>query len=451
MATEATWSTDEASKRKLANALLLRGMDTSPVQAWTQGAARIANALVGGMMQSDLDNEEKASLAQLQNLPGLGGPQPAPSPVAPPSVEMVKPDQFNRIDAAANPQVAAMAPPAAPVMTPRPEVHPSAKVWGDKEAEAAGLYPPSRPTAVGNPAIGQPNGILPQRTSVAIPPDVAMSVRQMLANPRTRTYGLAIYSQFAKPSDQYMPVQDARGSVVGQRSTLTGEIKSVPQDPEPLRVVQEMYARPQSYGFTGPNDPALQEAARHKLSGQANTVSVSTVANPVLEGVGKQIVQGRASAQAASQLIPQIHDARRVLDEGMTTGAFADPRLFAQKVGALFGMDAKDAANAETFRAIVGNQVLGHIKTLGANPSNTDRDYIEKIMGGQIALEPSSLRKIMDINEKYARQAIKQFNADSKKLLNADPNAYRGIAPLMQIDEPGNYTGGSVKQRYGLE
>ena len=261
----------------------------------------------------------------------------------------------------------------------------------------------------------------------------------MIANPRTRAQGLALYSQYAKPADQYVPVQDARGNVVGQRSQLTGEIKTVPQDPEFVRIVQEMRANPTAYGFKGPNDPALHEAMQKRLSGMTTNVAVNSVANPILEGVGKQFVAARDRASNAVDAIKMGHDARALLDEGMTTGAFADPRVMMQKVGALFGMDASQASNAEVFRGVVGQQVLSHIKALGANPSNADRDYIEKIQGGQIALEEKSLRRLLDINEKYSRQAIQRFNSDSQKLVGANPEQYRQIAPLMQFEEPPAY------------
>lgn len=189
-----------------------------------------------------------------------------------------------------------------------------------------------------------------------------------------------------------------------------------------------------------PGAVAVEASGKPIFPPAQTQVNLSTVANPVLEGVGKQIVEQRKSANvAAAETIPAIHDARAALDEGAITGAFADPRVFAQKVGALLGLDPAKAANTEVLRAALGNQVLGSIKSLGANPSNADRDYIEKVMGGQIALEEGSMRRILDIQEKYARQSIKNFNRDATKLMSADQSAYKGIAPLMSIEEPAVY------------
>lgn len=45
-------------KRKMAEAMMQSGMDTSPIGHWSQGAARMAQALVGGMSQRKLDQQE---------------------------------------------------------------------------------------------------------------------------------------------------------------------------------------------------------------------------------------------------------------------------------------------------------------------------------------------------------------------------------------------------------
>jgi flagellum-specific peptidoglycan hydrolase FlgJ len=52
---------DRVRKRRLAEAMMAQGMDYSPVKSWTQGAARIAQALVGGYASSKYDREQKAA------------------------------------------------------------------------------------------------------------------------------------------------------------------------------------------------------------------------------------------------------------------------------------------------------------------------------------------------------------------------------------------------------
>ena len=71
------------SRRALANALLMRSIDTSPVQHWTQGAARIAQAIAGMRQAQFADEDEKAGKQGLQAaIAQMLGGEAAPTQVA---------------------------------------------------------------------------------------------------------------------------------------------------------------------------------------------------------------------------------------------------------------------------------------------------------------------------------------------------------------------------------
>ncbi|ANL33237.1 hypothetical protein [Rhizobium phaseoli] len=63
-------------RKRLAYAMLQQGMDTSPIQSPWQGAARLAQALMGGLAIRQADQERQAGTAK--------GP-PAPTGVPPAS------------------------------------------------------------------------------------------------------------------------------------------------------------------------------------------------------------------------------------------------------------------------------------------------------------------------------------------------------------------------------
>jgi len=79
-------SVEESRKRrgKLADAMLMQSLDTSPVQHWTQGAARLAQALTGGYIAGDMEREDKARLKKLTDIiaghPALSGQTTIPQP-----------------------------------------------------------------------------------------------------------------------------------------------------------------------------------------------------------------------------------------------------------------------------------------------------------------------------------------------------------------------------------
>lgn len=188
-------------RRRLAEALYAQGMESTPIQHWMQGVGRLAQAASGGyqMYQLDLEDKEreKAATALLLGAPGLSAPSGAsaarPEAATPPAVpasyspgKIYSQDQLNPIDVAS----AAGPRPGGPVQS-------SSRVWGDKEAEAAGLYEPSAPSNARVMAQGGPAAV-PQAapaSPAAIPPDQAAYIRKLIQNSATRDYGAALYQK----------------------------------------------------------------------------------------------------------------------------------------------------------------------------------------------------------------------------------------------------------------
>ena len=87
--TQATPDTLSA-KRKMAAALLGKSIDTSPVQAWSQGAARLVQGLMGGYLANQADDADRKAIELRMNAPGMDGASPAPqaAPAAAPQPAM---------------------------------------------------------------------------------------------------------------------------------------------------------------------------------------------------------------------------------------------------------------------------------------------------------------------------------------------------------------------------
>ncbi len=166
--------------------------------------------------------------------------------------------------------------------------------------------------------------------------------------------------------------------------------------------------------------------------------TVNTI-SPVVSGINDRFDKQLAGAQASHQTIASIHETRKALDGGAITGAFSDPRLKFAKIASLFGANGDAITNTETARAAVGEQVLQSAKTLGANPSNTDRDYIEKVKGGSIELNETSMRKLLDMQERWARDGVKRSNEMAEKLIQTDPEKLGRFKPMLMTDQPPSY------------
>ena len=128
------------------------------------------------------------------------------------------------------------------------------------------------------------------------------------------------------------------------------------------------------------------------------------------ENFGKQ----HTAALDAASSISQIHDARRLIDRGIFAGKTGPLDLEVARIGSALGVTGKDTnekiANTQTFLIGRSRDTLNLIRALGANPSNTDRIFAEKIAGGDISLDPKTLRDVLDTQERLNRVVIQRFN-----------------------------------------
>jgi hypothetical protein len=146
-----------------------------------------------------------------------------------------------------------------------------------------------------------------------------------------------------------------------------------------------------------------------KRSGATNINTGPGPTKNVYETVEKRADEARAAAQS----LPAFAEAKRLVESGnITLGAGADTRVAMQKLGALFGLDTTSASNAETFRAAMAPTVLGLVKGLGAGSgiSNADRDFAERAAGGNINLEPATIKRLIDIGVRASQAKIDAHN-----------------------------------------
>lgn len=495
-----------AAKRRVAMAMLERGGDSTPVQHWTQGLARVTQALMGGMMMRGEDDADKAANALRMTAPGLEAPLadasssvPAPSSTIPagkdafvstlmplaqeasaktgidpkiivaqaalesgwgehapgnnlfgikshgqpggnilPTTEVVNgqpiktSDGFRAYGSPAesvngytdfinsNPRYAALKSAQgtdAQVAALGKSGYATDPAYGSKVGQIVQALSKDQPVVTAQAA---PQAqAQPMRSPVSIPPAMQTYIKALMSNPRTQAEGYKLYQQYAQPKDQWVTERGQDGSIY-QTNALTGEKK----------VIEKSDVLPQA---------AADQRAAIARAGKPDTTINNTV-NPVVKGIGDRFNGMMDTATtSATELIPAIHEARKAIDQGVISGLGADPKLFAAKAANLFGLGSDAASNTEVLRSAVGNQVLAKAKTLGANPSNADRDYIEKVQGGSIALEESSMRRLLDIQEKWGRQAIDRANAMGKQLLDAQPGELKTVAPLLSVKHPPTY------------
>lgn len=186
-----------------------------------------------------------------------------------------------------------------------------------------------------------------------------------------------------------------------------------------------------------PNSPEGKQLIVAKMTKPQTSVNIAgdrAFAKGLGDEGSKEIFKMRTAAQDAAFSLNGVSEAKKLLDAGIKSGAFADYKVGLGKVLQQVGVnyDADAIANSEAFVAAQSKQVASIIKSFGAGTglSDADREFAIKAAGGDIKLTEPSIRRILDINERAYRNLIKNYN----KTLSSVPKEARPFE--MGIEEP---------------
>jgi len=167
----------------------------------------------------------------------------------------------------------------------------------------------------------------------------------------------------------------------------------------------------------------IQRAQKEATHAPGTTVHMPPQEKSFEAGLGagqsKLILDSKAAAKDAASIIDTVKTGRDIMNSGMITGAGADFLVNLNQGLKTVGIDsgyADASANSQAFASNMANNVGKLIKQFGAGTglSNADREYAEKMAGSQITLDPKAINRILEINERAARNVIKQHNKDVK-------------------------------------
>jgi hypothetical protein len=224
--------------------------------------------------------------------------------------------------------------------------------------------------------------------------------------------------------------------IVAQGKALMG---TLPKEAEPTAGMRE-YQEAVRQGFKGTfmeYKQALQPKPAQtvvKLPEQEKAFEAKLGAEQA-----EKLVKDKAAAEDARSIVSTIEEGRRLLKSGIITGFGAD---FLTGLGAALNQAgisfAEDSvANTQAFTANMAANVGRIIKQFGAGTglSNADREYAEKMAGGKVTLDRKSIERILDINERMARNVISLHNRNAAKVKTNVP---------LTVDEPPRAGGASV-------
>lgn len=445
-------------RRKIAMELMQQGMDGAPVRHWAQGLAKLGQGALGGYEMYQADQKDKADdvegakayIALLNRDAGPTGaaPQAAPVPPQSPAVPMAAPMGNKVVDA--------LSPP--PVTGPRPNgpVMPSAKVWGDQEAEAAGLYEPAAPNiklASANPsapivptpvqsapvssvaqALAQQPQAAPQVMAQAEDPNRAKIVQLLQSdNPAARKMGKALADNFI--ANQMVPksTDEIREFEYNEKNPKFGEYK----------------ANLKKAGATQVNVDTKGENAFATKAGQLQATRYDDLAG---------------DAQSSKQMLSDVATLNE-LGKNIQTGKLAEAKAAIGPYAQALGVDVKGLSEIQAFEAIVNRVAPSlRVKGSGAQSDYELKNFLKSLPslgntaeGNEIAtktMEGLYQNKLAaaEIGSKALAREITPQQAD--KMLRELPDHMTAYREYLKKNPQGAKAGPGVdglKKKYGLD
>lgn len=378
-------------RRKVADAYMTASRDTAPIQSWTQGAAKLADALVGGLVNRKADSEEQqgreganASMARL--IAAMTGDKPTVNPGVP-----------------ALPAAGA----AGQALKTGSEVG-----LGDIFSVAQNPY-------LSDAQGGIVSALLGQKMDAMKPRDpIKLGAGDTLYDPTS------MKPVFTAPAaDTTKPMAVAEGSMLYDPATKQWITPPTGANAYRPATAEEK----QAYGV--PADAPLMIGPGGKpgiLGSGSTTVNVAGAEKgydkTLGEGLGKEFLDLNAEARKAQDSITSLSSMEMAMnDPTFYSGPGGDTVLAIKRGIATLGGDPGIAASAEAFNAQAKKAALDNMGgSLGTGFSNADRDFVV----GQVPSlgnTPEGNRLLVQINK-----AIQQRKIDIAQLARDYANKHEG-------------------------
>jgi hypothetical protein len=204
---------------------------------------------------------------------------------------------------------------------------------------------------------------------------------------------------------------------VGGELVPVTEFGDIPANVTPLQKTGDPFKDMLVRGASGelvPNQPLVQAKGTVARAGR----SMVTVNNKGPEAFdvelakldAKQLDQWRDKSEQARSSLSTAQRLKAAEEQGAYSGGLADQKLAAANlINGITGVNPKGLVGSQLYNAEASKLVLEHIKGLGANPSNADREFIEKTVP-RLATSKEAREAMVDFIERSAIRTIDTYD-----------------------------------------
>ena len=232
--------------------------------------------------------------------------------------------------------------------------------------------------------------------------------------------GLYTYTQVRRSSKNYTVCNKAMPFIVIGTALMAQAVASAFIDakarayranPAAMMLPSDVPGDPLPYGWT-PQQQYLDtglgyQAAPRQGTGNGAVIPKNVAEEAALREGGKQseavpaqVVQDylkpngvKEQDDATLNSISSIHEARRMLEKGIQTGALADKLQSLRSIGDALGFEVDDRVltDTQTYQNFIRQTVIPKMKELGGNDSNEELRKMEMLSGADIKQQDATI------------------------------------------------------------
>jgi len=150
-------------------------------------------------------------------------------------------------------------------------------------------------------------------------------------------------------------------------------------------------------------------------------VDTGAAAKKASEVIGTNV----ANIESQFSLKTAFDDAIKIVNQGIYAGAYGPEKQFCAKFTGI-GSPQK-VENTEVFMANIGEIVIPRLQQFGGNDSNEELKYLQKVVAGDLRMEPKAMLRVLESAERKTRNNIERLQ---KQVSSAGKNEPLSTAPI---------------------
>ena len=191
---------------------------------------------------------------------------------------------------------------------------------------------------------------------------------------------------------------------------------------------------------TEPFQKRMLEYATKKVEGAGKGTGNVTIGGinvdtgAAAKKAGEVIGTNVANIESQFSLKTAFDDAIKIVNQGIYAGAYGPEKQFVAKFTGI-GSPQK-VENTEVFMANIGEIVIPRLQQFGGNDSNEELKYLQRVVAGDLRMEPKAMLRVLESAEKKTRNNIERLQ---KQVSSAGKNEALSTSPInLPLGSPQN-------------